>query len=342
MNQEETNGLELAAWDEWKRECAIVRCSNEHADALRRRIYNAARRRLDALNVMDGEWWKDEEPNGNGFKPSEECKETWKRIFAERFDSGIEEKAVGKKCKQKHYKDDVWTKVGSSDDPPLKVIRGQLTGPQGILTVFIERLVKERGWGEVLRGSMKHEIQTWRNADGEIVIGRKVTGGKGRFFVSPYKNIAGEDGDNEEDDSAGCLERGGNGRDGGGNAITGGMREDDRMLISKMVEAHLTVDDSVLLVAEDYGIRADDGYILEFLGKKKTAAYNASRKAVEKFKELLFMPEIRDVMHDVGEREVMETALEAIKEQTGRDRRVAEFVNGLEKRRGGGEAEKSE
>ena len=57
------------------------------------------------------------------------------------FDAGIVEKANISKT-SKNYKDHTWECILRSDDPPLKIIRGQLVGPKGIINEIAERFLR--------------------------------------------------------------------------------------------------------------------------------------------------------------------------------------------------------
>ena len=57
------------------------------------------------------------------------------------FDCGIIEKA-NSPTSPKNYKDHTWKCIQQSDDPPLKIIRGQLLGFQGIINEIAERFLR--------------------------------------------------------------------------------------------------------------------------------------------------------------------------------------------------------
>ena len=61
--------------------------------------------------------------------------------WAHEFDCGIIEKA-NSPTSPKNYKDHTWECIQRSDDPPLKIIRGQLLGFQGIINEIAERFLR--------------------------------------------------------------------------------------------------------------------------------------------------------------------------------------------------------
>ena len=61
--------------------------------------------------------------------------------WAHEFDCGIIEKA-NSPTSPKNYKDHTWECIQRSDDPPLKIIRGQLLGVQGIINEIAERFLR--------------------------------------------------------------------------------------------------------------------------------------------------------------------------------------------------------
>ena len=61
--------------------------------------------------------------------------------WAHEFDCGIIEKANHEKS-PKNYKDYTWECISRSNDPPLKIIRGQLLGHLGIINEIAERFLR--------------------------------------------------------------------------------------------------------------------------------------------------------------------------------------------------------
>ena len=69
-------------------------------------------------------------------------KNDWRMFWAYEFDHGIEEKAKSP-TSPKNYKDHTWECIKRSNDPPLKVIRGQLLGKHGIINEIAERYLRD-------------------------------------------------------------------------------------------------------------------------------------------------------------------------------------------------------
>ena len=65
----------------------------------------------------------------------------WRMFWAHEFDCGIIEKAKSPKS-PKNYKDHTWECIKRSNDPPLKVIRGQLLGKHGIINEIADRYLQ--------------------------------------------------------------------------------------------------------------------------------------------------------------------------------------------------------
>lgn len=61
--------------------------------------------------------------------------------WAHEFDCGIIEKTNSEKS-PKNYKDHTWECISRSDDPPLKIIRGQLLGFVGVINEIAERFLR--------------------------------------------------------------------------------------------------------------------------------------------------------------------------------------------------------
>ena len=133
--QRNRNDIELQAWNCWHDRCAIGRVGHfdrEHPEwelhpewesALRSVIGSTVSRQMGKYGIRAAEF----------------------DDLVQRFDTAViayDEKHTESKC----YKDFVWDKVANSPDPPLKVIRGKLTGLGGFVTrVVVEDIFREMG-----------------------------------------------------------------------------------------------------------------------------------------------------------------------------------------------------
>ncbi len=129
--QEELNANVLQAWCEWKEICSIGGCNEDFRFVLANEVAGAFRRKLHTLLGASFEMVSSSELGA--------------ACLAHEFDCGIIEKAELAKTK-KNYKDYVWLSIGKSDDPPLKVIRGLLVGPRGLINEIVENWLKSNGW----------------------------------------------------------------------------------------------------------------------------------------------------------------------------------------------------
>lgn len=134
------NDLELKAWNEWKEVCSILGCTSSHREALQDRIWTySSREKLRALLERGYPQWEDEL-----------SEEGWKDEISKRFDLHIREGVNDKTGKRLNYKDTIWHIIENNPDPdnnpPIRVIRGKLTGPHRVLDNVLEKLVQEKGW----------------------------------------------------------------------------------------------------------------------------------------------------------------------------------------------------
>ena len=139
-SQIEKNDRELAAWNEWKQVCQIMKCSEDNSAILVDRMYKSSRESLGKLLYASNSNWEDEF-----------SKEGWGQEIGRHFDAYIREGVENEK--KKNYKDFIWLKIEEGNDPPLKIIRGQLTASRSVLSNVIENFVVEKG---LVVGVSKH------------------------------------------------------------------------------------------------------------------------------------------------------------------------------------------
>jgi len=138
--QHTRNTLELAAWNEWKEVCSILRCTAIHKESLKDRMWTSACEKLEYLLEANHPDWK-----------TEYSEEGWKDEISKLFDDYIHEGVEDISGKRLNYKDTIWkiiedNKQAGNDDAPLKVIRGKLTASKRVLDGVLERLVQKKGW----------------------------------------------------------------------------------------------------------------------------------------------------------------------------------------------------
>ena len=139
-SQVEKNDKELVAWNEWKQVCRIMKCSTENSAILVDRMYKSSRKALEKLLSVSNPNWEDEF-----------TKEGWGQEIGRCFDAYIREGIENEK--KKNYKDFIWLKIDEGNDSPLKIIRGQLTAPNRVLSNVLEKFVVEKG---LVVGVSKH------------------------------------------------------------------------------------------------------------------------------------------------------------------------------------------
>lgn len=139
-SQIDKNDRELAAWNEWKQVCQIMKCSEENSAILVDRMYKSSTESLEKLLYPLNSNWGDEF-----------TKEGWGQEIGKSFDAYIQEGEESDK--KKNYKDFIWLKIEEGNDPPLKIIRGHLTASRRVLSNVLEKFVVEKG---LVVGVSKH------------------------------------------------------------------------------------------------------------------------------------------------------------------------------------------
>lgn len=139
QEQQKRNDLTLVAWNEWKDKCSVALCSRDNSGILTNEISKAFNRELiKALRI-------------EGIMVPGESEASWRKTgidCVQEFDCAIIEadteranKQTGAPRKRKQWKNVVWLKMETSQDAPLKVLRGQLTGPSSFMRDVVRECV---------------------------------------------------------------------------------------------------------------------------------------------------------------------------------------------------------
>ena len=281
MNDNQTfsvsdNDLELEAWNEWKDICSIKGCSADNslllATAVTRRFLKKVnyvepgyRLFVDKTDENDEPRPKADSQKKDSAQPARKALTPIMRLCSEEFDMGIIEKAdfpginkhTGKERKKKKYKDYVWDKIEESNDPPLKVIRGILTGPKGIINDIVENyLVNDRGF-------------IWTND----VNGNRVLTPE----PSLQDPIDGKDGTS--------TEFGETIPDPGISSCD--ITPSDIEYINSEIPKLFSAKEAAVLLACDAGIALTNASLLCFLEIEKTQAYDMQKKVFKKLQDFI-------------------------------------------------------
>ena len=224
--------LELLAWTNWKTICSVCGCSLQDKSILTSAIGKHVLLKQEDISIED---------------------------FIHEFDVCLFTK---KNDQNKPYKDYIWEIVDTSEDPPLKVIRGKLTGPCGITRDIIRNYQK------------KNCSYIWR--------GNKIIGHKQSFDA-----IIESSPDHEF-----TL----------GDVLANDPvfdQTEDKQNIAQAIKEYFSPEDAAILIALAAGISLADPELLNFLKIKKSACYN---KAEQVKKKMLDFPwkEIFDLWQNDG------------------------------------------
>ena len=260
---EDANALKLKAWNEWKVECAIFKCSPENSKLLANEVGNAFRKKImyychEYLPIL----------KGHDADHDETQQESENMIFAHEFDIALEVKAkapgenkhTGKEKEKKFYKDIAWTAMENSSEPPLKVVRGMLLGGCGnhcapLNMIVLEFLERNYGYKYIIDIDNKRRINK---------------------PISTNTPIEGEDGGTTEfGDFIADL------------CTPSEIQPSDQKFLEEEIPKILSSQEMAVFLAESSSMALTQNELLQFIGLNKTMAYEKSREAKKKILNLL-------------------------------------------------------
>ncbi len=277
----EQNKAILEAWCEWKRICSILMCDKQNSALLAKEVAKAFVRKLNGAL-------------GDNIRLIGES-ELERKKLAHEFDCGIIEKADFAKTR-KNYKDYIWLKLSKSEDPPLKVIRGGLTGTQGIINEIVEKWLKDKGWqmGSRKDPNTGKRVDIWykpESLDGKIYKddndGDDEDSSVGSDDSNPDEGAGGENGEEQPDFED---EPGEDGQDSPPDTPSpSGVAEDldhwfDDLDYEGAYREVIDVVDAAIMAARVYKLSVTtDKKLLEFTGLSKSAISKRMQDFARKF-----------------------------------------------------------
>lgn len=275
-SQIEKNDRELAAWNEWKQVCRIMKCSDENSAVLVERMYKSSKRALDDFLSSSNPNWEDEF-----------SEEGWGQEIGMFFDSYIQEGVENDK--KKNYKDFIWLKIEEGNDPPLKIIRGQLTAPKRVLSNVLEKFVKEKG----LVVGVKDHCSTSSSSLNEKVSEEEGTDEKMDLLASVSTSLP--DIPNEE-----------------------------RKEFSHLIKEMFSSSECVILLSYFCRIAFTDPIVEAAAGVKKSRAGKMLENLLERLVPL--QKEFKALAYEYGQGAVADMVVDILKEQLKAEKSLSEFL----------------
>lgn len=256
------NAKELQAWHEWKRICAVCGCGEEEQQLLKRALRSGFREAYKRSKLR------------NSFEiPKETCEELIHefdiQIIEREFCPGIDRR-TGKPRQKKKYKNYYWELLEKSSDDPLKVLRGMLVGPKGLVNDIMNNYLRSNGIYFTASASEygKKHVQA-------ISIHEALSGGE-ENDLTLEKTLA-----------ADILPR--------------KLNEDDQAELQQRVEQDFTLQELALILAKTHKISVDNEHLKCAVQLKKTRANEIQEIALGKLgKVLIQFDEEEDKLDAIG------------------------------------------
>ena len=275
-SQIEKNDRELVAWNEWKQVCQILKCSEENSAILVDRMYKSSRDSLEKLLYASNSNWEDEF-----------TKEGWGQEIGESFDAYIREGVENEK--KKNYKDFIWLKIEEENDPPLKIIRGQLTASKSVLSNVLEKFVKEKGL---------------------------VVGVKDHYSTSSSslnEKIGDEEDSVEKIDTLHFVP-----------ASLPDIPEEEKVEFTRLFKEMFSSSECVILLAYFKRIAFTDPIVESAVGVKKSRASKMLENLLERLMPL--QKEFKSLAYEYGQGAVADMVVNILKEQIKAEKSLSEFL----------------
>lgn len=275
-SQIEKNDKELVAWNEWKQVCQILKCSEENSAILVDRMYKSSRESLEKLLYASNSNWEDEF-----------SKEGWGQEIGRYFDAYIREGVENEK--KKNYKDFIWLKIEEGNDPPLKIIRGQLTASKSVLSNVLEKFVKEKG----------------------LVVGVKDHYSTSSFSLN--EKIGDEEDSVEKIDTLHFVP-----------ASLPDIPEEEKVEFAHRFKEMFSSSECVILLAYFKRIAFTDPIVEAAVGVKKSRAGKMLENLLERLMPL--QKEFKSLAYEYGQVAVADMVVNILKEQIKAEKSLSEFL----------------
>lgn len=246
QEQRERNNQALRAWKEWKDICSVDACNPENRRILTAEVTRAFNRELVKALKM-ARIISPRENEARWRKSANECVTEFDLAIIE-ADTERANKQTGAPRKRKQWKNVVWRKMNTSQDAPLKVLRGNLTGPAS----FMRDVVRECVWREYQKNtcSLNEPLGSSEEAEGATLEDRILdTSSTFDLYLEPSPRT-----------------------------------DEEQRQLAASLDASFTLPDMALALAKASRVAVTDYKLLTLLGLGPSAAYDRQGQALKKLK----------------------------------------------------------
>ncbi len=246
QEQRERNNQALRAWKEWKDQCSVDACIPENRRILTAEVTRAFNRELVKALKM-ARIISPRENEASWRKSANECVTEFDCAIIE-ADTERLNRQTGAPRKRKKWKNVVWRKMNTSQDAPLKVLRGNLTGPASFMRDVVREYVQRdyQIWNKRCAMSLNEPLGGAEEAEGATLEDRILdTSSAFDLYLEPSPRTG----------------------------------EEQRQLKASL-DASFTLPDMVLVLAKACRVAVTDYKLLALLGLGPSAAYDRQGQAL--------------------------------------------------------------
>lgn len=131
---------ELAAWNQWKEVCYVNGCSDKEKKYLQRRVVGKLSRELRLRGI---DLTKDTRLQADDLVAEFDLYLAYKDGAITGETGADDQKQTNGRSDFKQYKDHVWRKAASSQDPPMQVINGMLLGKKSVAMEVVRKMMRK-------------------------------------------------------------------------------------------------------------------------------------------------------------------------------------------------------
>ena len=266
QEQRERNNQALRAWKEWKDQCSVDACIPENRRILTAEVTRAFNRELVKALKM-ARIISPRENEASWRKSANECVTEFDCAIIE-ADTERLNRQTGAPRKRKKWKNVVWRKMNTSQDAPLKVLRGNLTGPASFMRDVVREYVQREyqkdtmSLNELLGGSEEADGATLENLLPD-------TSSAFDLYLDPSQLNDELQNDETQNDERQNDER---------------QNDETQSPLKASLDASFTLPDMVLVLAKGCGVALSDVLLHFPMGLGLSAVYDRQKQALDRLK----------------------------------------------------------
>lgn len=276
QEQQKRNDQALRAWKEWKKECSVDACNPENRRILTGEVTRAFNRELVKALKM-ARIISPRENEARWRKSANECVTEFDCAIIE-ADTERANKQTGAPRKRKQWKNFVWQKMATSQDAPLKVLRGQLTGPASFMRDVVREYVQRdyQIWNKRCAMSLNEPLGGSEEAEGATLEDRLLdTSSTFDLYLEPSQLNDETQNDETQDDETQDDEKQDDEKQ------NDEKQNDERQSpLEASLDAAFTLPDMVLVLAKAHRVALSDVLLHFPMGLGLSAVYDRQKQAL--------------------------------------------------------------